>query len=119
MKPFDERKGLTVLQNFLLPMIPFLKPFQHKSFLLFYLKSCAGVSLFYKPGRAYKKAKHLCNSLNKKAKKTHIEKATKNGITRRSFQRRSFSREGHFRYLFLNFDLFIIDLLDSFVINLA
>ena len=29
---------------------------------------------------AYKKAKNLCNSLNKKAKKTYFEKATENGI---------------------------------------
>ena len=29
---------------------------------------------------AYKKAKNLCNSLNKNAKKTYLEKATENGI---------------------------------------
>ena len=29
---------------------------------------------------AYKKAKNLCNFLNKKAKKTYFEKATENGI---------------------------------------
>ena len=29
---------------------------------------------------AYKKAKNLCNSLNRKAKKTYLEKATENGI---------------------------------------
>ena len=29
---------------------------------------------------AYKKAKKLCNSLNKKAKKTYFEKATENGV---------------------------------------
>ena len=29
---------------------------------------------------AYKKAKNLCNSLNKKAKKAYFEKATENGI---------------------------------------
>ena len=29
---------------------------------------------------AYKKAKNLCNSLNKKAKNTYFEKATENGV---------------------------------------
>ena len=29
---------------------------------------------------AYKKAKNICNSLNRKAKKTYFEKATENGI---------------------------------------